>query len=87
MQEEPLSIRRGQEEAAECSERNARKENYTFKRKGKKLQYKFNDRVVDKVTVAAAAIRKVPPQVQGRSSIALRRSFRKVQLFFHIGKR
>ena len=30
MQEELLSIQRGQEEAAELSERNVRKENYTF---------------------------------------------------------
>ena len=59
MQDELLSVRQGREEAAECSERNARKENYSFKRKGNELQHKFNDRVADKFAAAAAAISKV----------------------------
>ena len=59
MQDELLSVRRGQEEAAERSERFGQKENYSFKRKGNELQHKFNDRVADKVAVAAAAISKV----------------------------
>ena len=59
MQEELLSVRRGQEEAAERSERNARKESYSFRIKGNELQFKFNDKVVDKVAAAAAAIGKV----------------------------
>ena len=59
MQEELLSIWRGQEEMAERKERKARKENYAFKRKGNELQHKFNDRLADKVTAAAVAIGKV----------------------------
>ena len=59
MQEELLRVRRGQEEAAERSERNARKESYSFRIKGNELQFKFNDKVVDKVAAAAAAIGKV----------------------------
>ena len=49
----------GQEEAAERSERNARKKNYSFKRKLNELQDKFNDSVADKVAAAAAALSKV----------------------------
>ena len=49
MQEELLTVRRRQEEAAERSERSTRKENYTFKGKGNELQFKFNDRVANKV--------------------------------------
>ena len=58
MQEELLSVRRGQEEAAKRSERNAREDSYSFKRKGNELQFKFNDKVADKVAAAAAAIGK-----------------------------
>ena len=59
MQEELLSVRRGQEEAAERSERNARKESYSFRHKGNELQFKFNDKVAHKVAAAAAAIGQV----------------------------
>ena len=59
MQEEQFSVQQGQEEVAECSERNARKESYPFRRKGNELQHKFDDQVADKVQAAAAAIKKV----------------------------
>ena len=86
MQEELLSVR--QEEVAERSERKAQKENYTFKRKGNELQHKFNDRATHKV--AAAADGKGGNNLhkfQGASSIALRRSLRKVRLSFYTGKK
>ena len=69
MQDELLSVQWGQEEAAERSERNAWKENYQFKRKGNELQYKFNDRMADKVVAADAAIAKV--EITSTSSKAL----------------
>ena len=51
MQDELLSVQRGQREAAERSERNSQKENYQFRRKGNELQHKFN---VVKAAAAAA---------------------------------
>ena len=59
MQEELLTVRRGQEEAAERSERISKKEHFSFKRKGNEMQHQFNDKVADKVAAAAAAIGKV----------------------------
>ena len=59
MQEKLQSVRQGQEEAAERIKRSARKESYQLKRRGNKLQHKFNDQVADKVAAAAAAIGKV----------------------------
>ena len=73
MQDEILAVRRGQEEAAERSERRARKESYTFKRKGNELQFQFNDRVADKVAAAAVAIGKAEP-ASGSSKALLDRA-------------
>ena len=73
MQDELLVVRRGQEEAAERSERMARKESYTFKRKMNELQFQFNDKVADKVAAAAAVIGKVEP-ASGSSKALLDRA-------------
>ena len=73
MQDEILAVRRGQEEAAERSERRARKESYTFKRKENELQFQFNDRVADKVVAAVVAIGKAEP-ASGNSKALLDRA-------------
>ena len=54
MREELRSVRQGQEETALRIERNARKDTYSFKRRGNELQYRFNAEVADKVAAAAA---------------------------------
>ena len=75
MQEELLTVRRGQEEAAERSERIPKKEHFSFlKRKGNEMQHHFNDKVAGKV--AAAAIGKVSqhPQARRHSSSGPRKS-------------
>ena len=59
MQEELCSVRQGQEETALRIERNARKDTYSFKRRGNELQYRFNAEVADKVAAAASSIEKV----------------------------
>ena len=59
MREELRSVRQGQEETALRIERNARKDTYSFKRRGNELQYRFNAEVADKVAAAATSIEKV----------------------------
>ena len=52
-------MRQGEEEPALRIERNARKDTYSFKRRGNELQYRFNAEVADKVAAAASLIEKV----------------------------
>ncbi|KAL5515956.1 hypothetical protein EMCRGX_G001210 [Ephydatia muelleri] len=52
-------MRQGEEEPALQIERNARKDTYSFKRRGNELQYRFNAEVADKVAAAASLIEKV----------------------------
>ena len=73
LQKEMKIVLQGQQETALRLARSARKENYSFKRRRNKLQFRFNEELAEKVEVAKAIVETVGVPSGSRSEEELQR--------------